>query len=25
VRAKTIFIMVHKNAIPADIKAKLGI
>lgn len=25
VRAKTIFIMVHKDAIPADIKAKLGI
>ena len=25
VRAKTIFIMVHKNAIPPDIKAKLGI
>jgi bleomycin hydrolase len=25
VRAKTIFIMVHKNAIPADIKTKLGI
>jgi len=25
VRAKTIFIMVHKNAIPADIKAKMGI
>ncbi len=25
VRAKTVFIMVHKNAIPADIKAKLGI
>ncbi|MCU0363861.1 MAG: C1 family peptidase [Bacteroidales bacterium] len=25
VRAKTIFIMVHKNAIPADIKAKLGL
>jgi len=25
VRAKTIFIMVHKDAIPADIKSKLGI
>lgn len=25
VRAKTIFIMVHKGAVPADIKAKLGI
>lgn len=25
VRAKTIFIMVHKNAIPAEIKTKLGI
>lgn len=25
VRAKTIFIMVHKDAIPADIRAKLGI
>jgi aminopeptidase C len=25
VRAKTIYIMVHKNAIPADIKSKLGI
>ncbi len=25
VRAKTIFIMVHKDAIPADLKAKLGI
>lgn len=25
VRAKTVFIMLHKDAIPADIKAKLGI
>ena len=25
VRAKTIFIMVHKDAIPEDIKTKLGI
>ena len=25
VRAKTIFVMVHKNAIPAEIKTKLGI
>ncbi len=25
VRAKTIYIMVHKDAIPADLKAKLGI
>jgi bleomycin hydrolase len=25
VRAKTIFIMVHKDAIPADIKSKMGI
>jgi bleomycin hydrolase len=25
VRAKTIFIMVHKDAVPADLKAKLGI
>jgi bleomycin hydrolase len=25
VRAKTIYIMVHKNAIPAEIKSKLGI
>jgi bleomycin hydrolase len=25
VRAKTISIMVHKNAIPAEIKTKLGI
>lgn len=25
VRAKTIFIMVHKNAIPAKVKAKLGL